>query len=521
MPLTKYIDRLPIPKTLKPKYKDDEVTYYEVTMVQNKQSLHSEMPPTLIWGYEGTYPGPVIDARRNEKVMVKWRNYLPDKHFLPVDKTLHGVKDEPEVRTVVHLHGAEVEPESDGYPEAWFTRNYRQTGPFFTRRIYCYPNRQRATTLWYHDHALGITRLNVYAGLAGFYLIRDRVEDSLNLPKGDYEIPLLIQDRSFNPDGSLFYPSQPQPPIPGVDPSITPGVDGDTILVNGKVWPYLEVEPRKYRFRLLNGSNHRFYRMKLESGLPFYQIGSDGGFLEAPVKLDELILAPAERADVIIDFSGYKGKNLILKNDAPSPFPTGAPVDPETTGQIMQFRVVRPLSCKDTSSLPKSLYPIVPLPDFLAKVKRDMTMVVRPDEYGRLIFLLNGMMWHDPVTENPQLGKVEVWNLINNGFATHPVHLHQIEFQVLNRQPFDVPLYNQTQEIKFTGPPAPPLPNERGWKDTIRSTPGEITRIVVRFGPYTGRYVWHCHLLEHEDYDMMRPIDVRGEGAVPDADHSH
>lgn len=508
MPLTKFKDRLPIPKTLKPKYKEENVTYYEVKMIPTTQSLHSELPDTLVWGYEGIYPGPVIEARKDEKVIIKWQNNLPDKHFLPVDKTLHGAMAVPEVRTVVHLHGAEVKPESDGYPEAWFTNDFHDTGPFFVHQTYCYPNRQRAATLWYHDHALGITRLNVYAGLAGFYLIRDLFEKVLELPKNKYEIPLLIQDRSFNPDGSLFYPSQPQPPIPDVNPSITPGVDGDTILVNGKVWPYLEVEPRKYRFRFLNGSNHRFYRMHIEPELPFHQIGTDGGFLDAPVKLNELLLAPAERADIIIDFSGHKGANLVLKNDAPTPFPIGVPVDPETTGQIMQFRVVLPLSCKDKSRIPKTLYPVIPLPEFLVKVQRNMNIVVQQDQHGRLLFLLNGMMWHDPVTEKLQLGKLEIWNLINPGFAAHPIHLHLIQFQILNRQPFDVDRYNQTQELYFTGPPVPPDPNERGWKDTVRSTPAEVTRIIFRFKPYTGRYVWHCHLLEHEDYDMMRPIDV-------------
>lgn len=509
--LTKYQDQLPIPGTLKPKFKNKQATYYEVRMLQAYHLFHSELPPTLIWGYEGIYPGPVIQVRRNEKVLIKWDNQLPQKHFLPVDKTLHGMMDFPEVRTVVHVHGAKVRPESDGYPKAWYTKDFEQTGAFFEREIYCYTNRQPAATLWYHDHALGITRLNVYAGLVGFYLIRDSLEKKLNLPRGNYEIPLMIQDRSFNPDGSLFYPHQPPGGIPGVDPSITPGVDGETIVVNGKVWPFLPVEPRKYRFRLLNSSNHRFYRMKFSPALPIYQIGSDGGFLTAPVELQELILAPGERADVIVDFSGYQGKHLILQNDAPSPFPNGAPVNPETTGEIMEFRVVLPLKGKDTSWIPEKLAPVIPLDENLVKVQRDLRMVVQRDEYGRLIFLLDGKRWHDPATEEPQRGVVEVWNLINPGFAAHPIHLHQIQFQILNRQQFDIAHFNQTQELIFTGPPVPPEPNERGWKDTVRINPGEVTRIIVRFGPFTGSYVWHCHLLEHEDYDMMRPLNVLGK----------
>lgn len=516
MPLAKYKDPLPIPQVLKPKYKDEYETYYQVKMEQRYQSLHSDMPDTLIWGYNGLYPGPVIEARKNERVMITWENQLPAKHFLPVDKTLHGIMNAPEVRTVVHVHGAEVEPESDGYPEAWFTRGFKETGPFFTRKTYCYPNHQRAMTLWYHDHAMAITRLNVYAGLAGFYLIRDAFEKVLDLPEGKFEIPLLIQDRSFNPDGSLFYPRQPQPPIPQVDPCITPGVDGDTILVNGKVWPFLNVQPRKYRLRLLNGSNHRFYRMSIDGAIPFYQIGTDGGFLEAPVKLSQLILAPAERADVIVDFSGYEGKNLILRNDAPAPFPIGPPVDPETVGQIMQFRVILPLASRDRSCIPESLYPVLPLPDFLAKVRRDLRMVVRQDQYGRLEFLLNGLTWHDPITEKPRLREVEIWNLINPSVVSHPIHLHLIQFQILNRQRFDVELFNQTGRLQFIEPPLPPEPGEGGWKDTVRNNPGEVTRIIVRFQPYTGRYVWHCHLLEHEDYDMMRPLEVMADGKHSD-----
>jgi spore coat protein A len=225
------------------------------------------------------------------------------------------------------LHGSRIPPNSDGYPEAWFTRGFAKTGPFFTNKIYNYPNQQRATTLWYHDHALGITRLNIYVGLAGFYLIRDKEEESLPLPKAPYEIPLMITDRSFNPDGSLFYPTRPSPDdlkkpearIP--NPSVVPEFFGDTILVNGKVWPFLNVEPRKYRFRILNASNARFYHFKLDSGQPFFQIGTDGGLLEKPIKVSQILLAPAERADVIVDFSKFTGKTITMTNDAAAPLP--------------------------------------------------------------------------------------------------------------------------------------------------------------------------------------------------------
>ena len=210
---------------------------------------------------------------------------MPFEHLLPVDRTVHGAEPKhPSVRTVVHLHGGRVRPENDGYPEAWFTKNFKNKGTKFVHEVYYYPNCQRSTTLWYHDHAIGITRLNVYAGLAGFYLIRDEAEEQLNLPSGKYEIPLVIQDRSFylsgERRGELFYPSLPDqpPPPPPPNPSVVPEFFGDTALVNGKVWPYLEVEPRKYRFRILNGSNSRFYRLRLNSGQNFVQIGTDGGF---------------------------------------------------------------------------------------------------------------------------------------------------------------------------------------------------------------------------------------------------
>ncbi|HYH01566.1 MAG TPA: multicopper oxidase domain-containing protein, partial [Bacillota bacterium] len=248
--------------------------------------------------------------------------------------------------------------------------------------------------------------------------------------------------------------------------------------------------------------------------LPIYQIGTDGGFLAAPVQHDELILAPGERADIIVDFSEFYGKHLILRNDAPAPFPRGTPVDPETTGQVMEFRVVLPLASNDTSCIPDQLAPVARLPESLVKIRRDLAMGVQRDGYGRLMFLLNGKTWHDPVTEEPKRGAVEVWNLINPGFVAHPIHLHQIQFQLLNRQPFDAGRYNQTGEIVFTGPPVPPEPAELGWKDTIRNNPAEVTRIIVRFGPYTGQYVWHCHLLEHEDYDMMRPLHVEAPGQL-------
>lgn len=509
--IPKYVDPLPLPAVLSPKHTHNGYDYYEIVMQKIQQQLHSAFNPTTLYAYEGVYPGPTIEAKKNLPVKVKWINDLPvEEHLLPVDTTVHGAEpDKPKVRTVVHLHGGHVPPESDGYPEAWFTNGFAQVGPNFTTQVYNYPNIQRATMLWYHDHALGITRLNVYAGLAGLYFLRDKFEESLNIPKGKYEVPIVIQDKSFNSDSSLFYPSGPDNPQPGLPfPSILPEFFGNTILVNGKVWPYLEVEPRKYRLRFLNGSNSRFYRLKFNVPITWVQIGTEGGFLENSVPLTELLLAPAERADVIVDFSTLNGQSILLTNDAPTPFPSGDSVDPDTTGQIMQFRVTLPISRPDTTEIPNKLLPIERLNPSNAKKVRDLALVESTDQYGRLMLLLNGLMWHDTVTEKPQLNSIEVWNLINPTPDNHPIHLHLVQFQILNRQPFNVDHYMATGEIIYTGPPIPPDPNESNWKDTVRTDLGMVTRIIAKFDDFTGLYVWHCHILEHEDHDMMRPYEV-------------
>ncbi len=386
-----------------------------------------------------------------------WLNQLPKRHILPVDRTIHGARNTPEVRTVVHAHGAVSPPDSDGHPDAWFTRGFRQTGSFFQRRIYRYPNSQRAATLWYHDHALGITRLNVYAGLAGFYLLRDKNEMSLNLPRGKFEIPLVIQDRSFNRDGSLFYPKQPQMASRGIpSPSIVPEFFGNTNLVNGKVWPFLNVEPRKYRFRLLNGSNSRFYTLRLSSGQPFIQIGTDGGLLPRPVRIGSLTLAPAERADVILDFSRFKGKTITMTNSAPAPFPNGTPANPKTTGLIIQFRVRRQLSSKDTSVIPDRLSKVPPTPLNRVQKARNLSLVERTGRFGRLLLLLQNKRWDAPITTKPRQGSLELWQLINATPDTHPIHLHEVHFRILNRQSFDVNHFNRTGKLRFTGSPIPP-----------------------------------------------------------------
>ncbi|WP_442598541.1 multicopper oxidase family protein [Neobacillus sp. D3-1R] len=519
MNLKKFVDSLPIPTVLKNiDTTPDGIPYYEVTMKHVKQKLHRDLPPTTVWGYNGMYPGPTFETTRNQPIYVKWKNKLPFEHILPVDRTIHGAEpDQPSVRTVVHLHGGRVRPENDGYPEAWFTRNFENVGPKFEHDVYYYPNCQRPATLWYHDHAVGITRLNVYSGLAGLYLLRDEHEKSLNLPSGNYEIPLVIQDRSFYPNGDLFYPTQPghePPPAPQPppqinkklpNPSVVPEFFGNTILVNGKVWPYLEVEPRKYRFRVVNGSNSRFYRMRLSSGQNFIQIGTDGGLLEHPVLISQLILAPAERADLIIDFSKHIGQNIILTNDAPAPFPDGD-VPNEDLSQILQFRVNLKLAGRDRSEVPNRLSCLEHLNPADAITRRKNVLVESTDEFGRLKLLLNNMDWDQlPITETPYNGTIEIWDLYNTTPDTHPIHLHLVQFQILGRATFKG---NPTRLNRSIGKMRPPDPNEMGWKDTVRANPGEVTRIIARFGPFTGIYPWHCHILEHEDHEMMRPYEV-------------
>jgi len=492
--IPKFIDPLPIPPVAKPAFHD---SYYEIEMKEARHQFHSYFPFTTVWGYEGMVPGPTFDVSKDQVIRVKWINNLPYKHFLPVDYTLHGAIDSPEVRTVVHLHGANVDWESDGHPDAWFTRDFARTGATFKRMVYEYTNHQQGTTLWYHDHAIGITRLNVYAGLAGFYLIRDSLERRLKLPRGDYEIPLMLQDKSFNEDGSLFYPDQPPFPV-SVKPSVVPGFFGNTIVVNGKVWPHLRVEPRKYRFRIVNASNRRGYTLSLSNQEVFTQIGTDGGLMASPVQLTSIRLEPAERADLIIDFSKMQGQTITLQNDDPNPH----------LSVVMQFRVDLPLQGEDRTEIPALLYPAMELHEHMAHTVRDLTLSATTDDFGRPMLLLGERMWHDPATEKPAYDSVEIWNLINLTGGPHPIHVHLVQFRILERRPFNIERYRKKGIIEYTGPAQPPRDYERGWKDTVRAEAGMVTKIIMHFKEHTGNYVWHCHFLEHEDHDMMRPLRV-------------
>lgn len=511
-PLTipKFIELLPIPNIAMPVVSCDDSKqiemFYNIVMKETYHRFHRLFPLTKVWGYDGTYPGPTIEAFKDLPIRVKWTNKLPYKHFLPLDHTLHGTMDTIDVRTVVHLHGANVAADSDGHPEAWYTRNYRTIGQSFTRKVYEYTNHQPGATLWYHDHAIGITRLNVYAGLAGFYLIRDALERRLNLPSGDYEIPIMIQDKTFNEDGSLFYPNNSTPPVNSPIPSTPSFFFGNTIVVNGKLWPYLNVEPRKYRFRILNASNLRAYGFNLSNGEKFHQIGTDLGLLHHSIAINSFILEPAERIDVIIDFSKYKGKTITLVNGEGRSI---GPGDTEDMNSIMKFRVVLPLKSKDESVIPHDLLPDHGINPLLATRERTMHLNSGIDSYGRVMHLLNSKMWSDPVTEMPQKDTIEIWHFVNHFAFPHPMHVHLVHFQILGRKAFTDEDFDEDGNYKYVQETlTPPLDFERGRKDVVRAEAGQVTSVVMHFKEHVGDYVWHCHILEHEDYDMMRPLKI-------------
>jgi FtsP/CotA-like multicopper oxidase with cupredoxin domain len=652
------------------------VPNYEIEVVQFQQQIlpakdvfGRKLGPTTVWSYAAvgrpetrSYPAFTIESLVDLPTRVQWVNNLKDsrgkylKHLLPVDQSLHWANPgrlpcmphqpgmEPMAHTdcrpenppqtpyegpvpiVTHLHGAHVQPDSDGFPEAWYLPDAKDIPDGFATRgkrfdqipgapdkagaaVFQYRNDQPDATLWYHDHTLGMTRANVYAGPAGFYLLRDLRNLTLGLPgpaplpgtdpNGNSfirrlvrEIPIVIQDRSFNADGSLFYPdnrdffevdSNGNPLEPGtleelgilftpqggsdVAPIWNPEFFGNTMVVNGKTWPKLTVEQRKYRFRFLNGSNSRFLILRFEGeSLTFHQIGADQGFLPAPVPLPRLLIGPAERADVVVDFAGLSaGTRVLLENIGPDePFGGGVacvppttelgtdcdflPSDPETTGRVMAFDVVKRTS-PDLSRIPASL-PAGDL-DLFPTVTRQLSLnemesanqqacfdgdgnyILTPDTannagacalaggtlapFGPTEAALgtlasgsgNPLEWADGITENPDLGATETWEIFNFTADAHPIHLHQVRFRVLERQALETDEEGMSVQpaVLVDGSVTPAEPWEAGYKDTVISYPGQVTRIAATFD-IQGLYVWHCHILEHEDNEMMRPYCV-------------
>lgn len=508
--LTKFKDPLlaAIP-VAQPDFKLGNMEHYTIKMAEGTHQFHSEMPVTKTWGYGGLgYFGPTIEARMNQIVKVKWVNNLPAEHLLEQDMMLlemMNLADKPLVRSVVHVHGAKVPETSDGGPEDWYA-----SGGW---RECVYPNMQDARMMWYHDHALGQTRLNAYAGLAGLFIIRDDDEDRMNLPSGPYEIPLIMQDKQFDVNGQLFY----------LNPW-GPEFFGDTMVVNRTIWPKLEVEPRKYRFRMLNASQARFLNLYLDYNVPMYQIGTEGGFLPKTVVHNagnQLILGCGERADVIVDFSFLYGKEIILRNTGLVPADIGDPPTPET-GVLMKFIVKKQLKGRDNSRIPANPRHVNKLKEKSALRKRNITLhEVESDMWmdGMPMQLNNRPFLGSTPTERPRLGTTEVWNFINLSPDTHPMHMHLINFQVLDRIPFDADAYrehygnNQAPEgapLFTTGSPQPPAADENGWKETVKCPGGFITRVIIHFEGFPGKYVYHCHILDHEENDMMQYMVVTG-----------
>ncbi len=616
---------------------------------------------TWVWGYvpgasaptgvQGTYTGPVIVATRRVPTKIKYVNDLGSGSTsrLPfwvnaTDLTLHwadpqnaeanacamavsagqppsaacaGHYDGP-IPVVTHLHGGEVPAIYDGGPNSWFTNNgvyrghaYHSYDGDLSSPTYVYPNTQEAAMIWFHDHALGLTRLNVYAGLAGAYVLKD---DNLSLPTGlhplglqqgnggrvDYIIPMVLQDRSFDVNGQLFFPNT------GINPEHpywVPEFVGDTIVVNGKVWPYLNVEPRRYRFLFLNGSSARTYELFLvntsanSAGPPIWQIGTDGGYLDIPVQLNatqKLLMMPGERADVIVDFKNFAGQTLLLRNTGNTPFPKGGPPNGSTLGQIVQIRVgagpVSDLSYNPaggaqlrTPMIRLSNYPPtgalaagvqinrtrqLTLNEVLSPAGEPLEVLVNNTKYSGV--QEGGTIRNDftKLTDNgideyyselPHEGETELWEIVNMTADAHPIHSHLIQIQILNRQSFNTNKYQKAYDAAFPGglfipgygppldyntgnsralggnpdirpylqgPVRPAEPNEAGWKDTMVMYPGEVTRFVARYAPTdksiddpnlfypfepcpgNSDFVWHCHIIDHEDNDMMRPFHV-------------
>lgn len=488
--LEPYVDDLPIPAVARPfRGRPGGPAWYDIAMKEFRQKLHRDLPPTTLWGYDGRFPGPTIEAYENQPVHVRWINDLRDigtgvprtTHYFEIDTHMGGPDADGQApRTVVHLHGGHVPSDSDGFPESTFVSG--------GSRLYRYPNTQLPATLWYHDHALGITRYNVMMGLAGLYIVRGRGEESLPLPRGRYEIPLLVQDRSFHPDGSLRYPAMWE-----MKPFL-----GDKVLVNGMVWPKLSVDRGKYRFRVVNGSNHRIFTFALSDGRAFQVIGSDGGLLSAPVEKHEVTLGPAERADVVIDFGADAPGTEVLLEDTLASGQMDRN-DPAFT-RVMKFVVSGATGW--TAPLPSSLAHVERTPE--SQAVRTRTFQIRFDDV-RQRFLFGDFGWGE-ATEFPALGTTEIWEFANETAEEHPIHMHLVEFQVLDRSSFEVV---DGQVIPGTDR-RPPDPDEAGWKDTARVKPHELLRVIMRFGPdgYLGAYVFHCHMLEHEDNDMMRQFTV-------------
>ncbi|GAB2254660.1 hypothetical protein Droror1_Dr00022469 [Drosera rotundifolia] len=519
-------DGKPMPKSL------------TIGMFYKKWKFHRDLPATPVFAYgkspaTATVPGPMITALHGVATLITWLNHLPSRHILPYDTTIPTAipPHNSGVPTVVHLHGGINEPDSDGHLKSWYTNGFKAKGPEWMKKTYTYSNMQQAGNLWYHDHAKGLTRINLLAGLIGGYVIREpKVEAVFGLPSGDeFDRVLIVFDRSFFVNGSIYMNRTGDNPT--IHPQWQPEYFGDVMVVNGKAWPYMRVQRRKYRFRIINTCNARFLNLYFTNGLDFVHIGSDSAYLNQAVLTKETFVGPSEIFDVVVDFAKSSSDTVVLANDAPYPYPSGDPVT-EASGHVMKF-IINPKPENDGLKLPTKLANY-PSPDPLSVSRtRYITLYEYESADGEPTHLyINGLANDDPVTEKPKVGAAELWYLINLTEDNHPLHIHLALFAVLEQTALlkeeefkkcmtklkdakmcQVEKYARGEKVEV---PA----HEKGWKNVFKMRPGFVTKLVVRFSyvhsnssyPFDATaepgYVYHCHILDHEDNVMMRPMKL-------------
>ncbi|XP_038876030.1 multicopper oxidase LPR1-like [Benincasa hispida] len=535
--LAMFVDDLPdMPKLLG--FHAQYPNHLQIGMFLKKWKFHRDLPPTSVFAYgiskdTATVPGPTIEAVHGISTYVTWLNHLPPKHILPWDPTIPTAipASNNGVPTVVHLHGGITAPASDGHATSWFTNGFKDKGPSWTQKTYHYTNQQHPSNLWYHDHAMGLTRVNLLAGLIGAYIIRHPdVEAPLRLPHGrEFDRPLLVFDRSFLYNGSIFMNSTGN--NPSIHPQWQPEYFGDVIVVNGKAWPRMRVRRRKYRFRIINASNARFFRFFFTNGLRFIQVASDSAYLAKPVVSKAILLAPSEIADVVVDFSKSTSDTVILANDAAYPYPSGDPVN-EANSKVMKFYISKNKEV-EMQRVPKRLIKY-PKPD-LSSVS--YTRYIAMYEYTSDIdepthLYLNGKPYEAPVTEKPKVGSTEIWYVINLTEDNHPLHIHMgllaalEQTELVHLEEFKDCMTKKNDAVKCKieeharGKRIKVNSHEKGWKNVYKMMPGYVTKILVRFShihsnasyPFDATaepgYVYHCHILDHEDNAMMRPLKL-------------
>uniref|UniRef100_J3KW09 Plastocyanin-like domain-containing protein n=1 Tax=Oryza brachyantha TaxID=4533 RepID=J3KW09_ORYBR len=547
--LSKYVDVLPQMQRIQGYNLWNGIpvpTSLNIGMYQKTWKFHRDMPPTPVFVYgespeKATFPGPTIVARQGVWLDVKWENHLPDAHILPWDRTVPtAIPKNGGVPTVVHLHGGAHPPEYDGSAFAWYTRDFNETGPAWNRTTYRYPNVQAPGNLWYHDHALGLTRASLLAGLLAAYIIeKPEIEIPMNLPSGEFDLHLVIADREFYANGSIFMDTKGV--VPNIHPQWNPEYFGMTMTVNGKAWPFLNVQRRRYRLRILNACNARYLDLRLSDGLPFHVIAADSSYLLAPVTVTHLVLSPAEIFDVIVDFSlSPTATEIELLNSAPYPYGlNGTPPDPNLDGKVMKF-IVAPYAAQldgtpDNSTVPEHGVPyanVSALPPTM--MTRYIVLYENMTADNRTMNLyINGLRLEDPVTETPRSGTTELWHVINLTNDNHPLHVHLGTLQAIEMKELVDPLTFKNCMIKnnntdacnllqhAVGGTLPVPEEEKTWKNVVKVPPNFVTSVVVafllvetnQFYPFDATtepgFVYHCHILDHEDNAMIRPLKLK------------